>query len=73
MGENGPTQALKLLKEFYEEARQEDAHKAASQGTTLAELKTLINISPNQHDRVPIEKSAIYAGYKLIWAARIFI
>jgi hypothetical protein len=41
--------------------------------TTLAELKTLIDISPNQHDRVPLEKSAIYAGYKLVWAARIFI
>jgi hypothetical protein len=39
----------------------------------LADVKALVNISSNNLDRIPIEKSSIYLGLKLLWATKLFI
>lgn len=70
MGDQGPTKALALLRDFYMEAAKEEEGKKA---TTLQEIRTLVNIPANFPERVPLERSALYLGLKLLWATRLFI
>lgn len=70
MGDKGPTRALTLLRDFYIEAAKEEEGR---QATTLKEIKALVNIPANSAERVPLERSASYLGFKLLWATRLFI
>jgi hypothetical protein len=70
MGEQGPVAALKLLKDFYSEALQEEATKKSP---TLEEIKNLVNIPANNSERIPLERCASYIGLKLLWATKLFI
>jgi hypothetical protein len=62
--------ALKLLKDFYTEALNEEANKKSP---SLEEVKTLVNIPANNSERIPLEKCASYIGLKLLWATKLFI
>jgi hypothetical protein len=59
------------LRDFYIEALTEE--QLRSKIVTWEQIKQLVNIPANSSERLPLERSAIYIGLKLIWATKLFI
>lgn len=71
-GQGGPLQALMQLKDFYLDSVN-NRPMISQVRKEVKDLQALYTLPPNQKERIILERSSCYMGFKLLWATRIFL